>query len=220
MTTKRGGRPYKGEKITDGFNQAKKGVRRADVRAAVVQAQIEKDEKAAKNKEIASLKARLATLREDLVNPEDPEESVDREADNIKGSENMLRDLRYGYKHSVGPDGKKGRDRLVDLMENDAEFKFAMKELMKIESALLAAKIRTKATSTGGSDRQSFFVVLKGLEQEKPVAAAFSNRDTPIDLKQVMSAINPETTTKYEPDEAKGSRDRPDEILKVAEREE
>jgi len=221
MTSKRGGRPTKDSKISDNFNQQRKGMGRDEARAAKIQAQIEADAQAASVKELKELSDKISALKKRAKTVSRGGEPEDQEEDQERGSSRMLKDLRYGYKNSVGPDGKKGKERLVELMENDAEFKFAVKELMRIESALLTTRIRTKTGGVEGGGRQSFFVVLKGLEQERPLVNALgAGKDAAIDVKQILNAISPETTTKYEPETEKGSRDRPDEVLKVARKEE
>jgi NurA-like 5'-3' nuclease len=106
----------------------------------------------------------------------------------LSGVSRMLEDLRYGYQYSVGPTGKKGKQRLEELMQSDSEFKFAVRELLKIEGALLAAKIRKEGDNSGAT-QQNVFVVLKGLDEDKKYIEMF---DKTVDLKQISRATNPD----------------------------
>ncbi len=108
----------------------------------------------------------------------------------------------------MGPGGKKGKQRLVELMESDTEFKFVVKELMKIESALMSAKAR-KNEEPGGVGQQNFFVILKGLEDEKkflPVG------DKTVDMRQITQAISPEENS-YEAEDVVDQRAAPEMLL-------
>ena len=198
MTSKLGGRPTKDAPISDAFNPVKK-LGRQDI-AAFRRA---RDAEQRKEREELALISRK--------NAKEADEGVDTEKDldDEKSAYQMLQDLRYGYRNSVGPGGKKGKQRLVELMESDTEFKFVVKELMKIESALMSAKAR-KNEEPGGIGQQNFFVILKGLEDEKkflPVG------DKTVDMRQITQAINPEENTGYEAEEEVSQRDAPEMLL-------
>lgn len=131
-----------------------------------------------------------------------------------KSAHKMLADLRYAYSRSIGPTGKKGKARLVELLENDSEFKFAVKELVKVDTALLAAKIRNKEDESGAKiGQQNFFVVLKGLD-DGPVKALGGVVDKTVDMKQITRAMNPDENS-YEPEyeEVAGRNDAPEMLL-------
>lgn len=197
MTSKLGGRPTKDAPISDGFNPAKR-LGKQDIMAF----RRERDAALRKEREGLAAKAREKAKRDD----ESPEDVKD--LDDEASAYQMLQDLRYGYRNSVGPGGKKGKQRLVELMESDAEFKFVVKELMKIESALMAAKAR-KNEEPGGSGQQNFFVILKGLEDEKKFLPV---RDKTVDMAQITNAINPEET-RYEAEETVDQRAAPEMLL-------
>ena len=125
----------------------------------------------------------------------------------------MLQDLRYAYRYSVGTSGKRGRQRLVELMESDTEFKLMIKELMKIESARMAAMVK-KEEMVGGANQQNFFVVLKGLEDDKRILG--STLDKTVDIKQIQHAINPDLSEVYEVEEV-NQRAAPEQLQKSIE---
>jgi hypothetical protein len=96
----------------------------------------------------------------------------------------MLQDMRWVYKDL------KGREKLRELVESDdRQFVFMVKELMKIEAALLAAKIRKTGEEEGKGVNQNFFVVLKGLESDKKI---LEMTDKDVDMKQISRALNPD----------------------------
>lgn len=121
----------------------------------------------------------------------------------------MLQDLRHAYRTSVGQSGKRGRSRLVELMEADTEFKFMVKELMKIESALMSARVKKEEVS-GVLNQRNFFVILKGLDDDRQILDS-TQVDKTVDMKQISRAINPDENS-YEPDEEE-SRNEPPEMM-------
>jgi hypothetical protein len=226
MTSKAGGRPSKDQEILDNFNHKKLGPKasRETIRKAERADRLAKErlamERRKQQETLDKMKKdalrQIATVKKDL-GIKDPETPVDNPVDSSmdtssespeptekedeKSAHQMLQDLRYAYRTSVGVDGKKGKMRLKQLMENDADFKFAVKELLKIEASLLAAKIRKDGGDgeTKGIGQQNFFVVLKGLEDgPKMLEAAL---DKTVDLKQVSRAINPDQGEVYEAEE-------------------
>lgn len=127
------------------------------------------------------------------------------ERDNEKSAIEMLQDMRWVYRQSGG------RSKLKRLIKgDDKQFVFMVKELMKIEAALLAARIRKDGGGEGGGGRQNFFVILKGLEDDKVIMDSFNSK---LDMKQIESATNPDTE-KYIPDEEVNQRDAPEAIEK------
>ena len=217
MTTKGGGRPTKSAKIEDNFNVKKKRgyvPTRADLLQAKLQQQIKSDQKSITAKEIESLQAQLAEMKKvigiDDVSKSTPLESEDEmDTDGKKDVKQMLQDMRWVYREV------KGRKKLKDLMADDKQFVNLAKELMRVETALLTAEIRTKQEGKSGNGRQSFFVVLKGLEEEKPLMNAMTSTSGVIDYKQISNAINPQSMTRYEAEEKKSAREKPSEIVKV-----
>jgi len=197
MTSKLGGRPTKDAPISDAFNPVKK-LGRQDIAAF----RRERDAALRVQREEEALKSRAKAAKDDEAL------ESEKDLDDEKSAYQMLQDLRYGYRNSVGPGGKKGKQRLVELMESDTEFKFVVKELMKIESALMSAKAR-KNEEPGGVGQQNFFVILKGLEDEKKFLGAV---DKTVDMKQISQAINPEENS-YEPEEEVNQRDAPEMLL-------
>lgn len=97
----------------------------------------------------------------------------------------MLQDMRYVYRKV------KGRKKLAELIEaDDKQFVFMVKELMKIESQLMSAKIRARE-DLNGTAQQTVFVVLKGLE-DGPQILDVTPGDEDIDHKQIAAALTPE----------------------------
>ena len=100
-------------------------------------------------------------------------------------------------------------------MDDDKEFKFMVKELLKIEASLMAAKIRKEGdTESPGSRQQNFFVVLKGLEEEKKLLSDAGVVDKTVDMKQIQRAINPDLGEVYEAEEESKSVP-PEQLSKV-----
>lgn len=189
----KGGRAPKDAPISDGFNPLKRGgmslreLKKAE-RAALVKKRALQTEKAKIEMAVTKLTEKQAAVESELGEKPVVEEAPpqNQDAADEKSAYQMLTDLRYAYRHSKGANGAVGKRRLVELMESDPEFKFMVKELMKIESALLAAKIR----SDKGPDMQAnqmVFVVLKGLEEEKKFEQVGD-----VDIKQIARAMNPD----------------------------
>lgn len=185
MTSARGGRRTKSEGLTQ--NRAK------PVDKVILKA-LEMDEK------------RLAREREKLLGKE-PEEEAPEEEDGSFAYQ-MLSDLRAAYKSG------KGKSKLLTLMKDDKEFKFLIKELLKVETAIMAAKIRRDPGQGGGGDRPAVYVILKGLECEKPLLTAMEKDET-IDVSQVMAATNPEMSSDRYVAPDTSQAERPAEIVKI-----
>lgn len=190
---KRGAKP-KDKSITDNFNVKKRGgLTRKDELHALMEHERQEHE-------IAVLKDQVKTIKEKTGFVDTELEDC---ADDAKSAFQMLQDMRYAYRTALGPKKTKGRKRLVELMESDTEFKFIIKELMKIESSLKQAEIKGKSGGIGGSNNQNFFVVLKGLETVDSVMqmAGQGNVNEIIDTKQIEHAINPSESGHYEEEE-------------------
>ena len=104
----------------------------------------------------------------------------------------MLQDMRYVYRKV------KGRKKLAELIEgDDKQFVFMVKELMKIESQLMSAKIRARE-DLNGTAQQTVFVVLKGLEDDPRLTQPLldvtpgEGGDEEIDQRQIAAALTPE----------------------------
>ena len=178
---KKTGKSPKDSQIVDGFNRSKKEtISKLEQQAARVQARLQKETEAKEKKEKAQV------------------EKDEREDE--RSAYQMLKDLRFAYRNAIGKDGKKGKQRLVQLMANDIDFKFAMKELMRIEASLLGAKIRAKDTG-GGNGNVTTFVVLKGLHDEGPQLLG-EKKDSLIDIAQITNAVSPTAEPKIEYDDS------------------
>jgi len=128
------------------------------------------------------IKAGLAQVAED----EGGKRKFDIDEDDDRSSAQMLKDMRWVYRNV------KGRSKLKLLVEDDdKQFVFMVKELMKIEASILAAKIRKEGVGAEGGVNQNFFVVLKGLEEDK---AILEQVDKTVDMKQIARAMNPDGT--------------------------
>lgn len=151
----------KDREITEGFNPDKIG--------ALSKTALEKigreERKALKDANKASAPSSEADLLRLALGEEDD------------SSYNMLLDMRWAYKKV------KGKKKLLTLIEeDDKQFVVMVKELMRLESILLAAKLRRDGD---GSEKQAVFVVLKGLEK-MPEGCSDG-----IDVQQITKAISP-----------------------------
>jgi hypothetical protein len=171
-TNKRPGRVSKNIEIQNGFNQTP----------------IYETNAGASKRRLYRQAYRKALINEKFYSKDVADDAGD--IDDLKAAQQMLQDLRYAYRNSVGADGKRGKQRLVALMESDAEFKFVVKELLKIEASLMAAQSR-KEGSTGESGNQCVFVILKGLETDKEILG-LTSETSGLDIKQIQHALNPD----------------------------
>jgi len=199
------GRKEKDAQIKEGFNLNKNGVlSRSELVKARKQAKIDKAmaelERQKKERALERLSDQIGVLKEKVAAPPprtkpevvDATEGPDEDA---KSAYQMLEHLRYAYRNSKSDTGRKGKMRLVELMEKDAEFKFMIRELVKVEASLLASKIKAKEGPDSIANNM-VFVVLKGLEEEKTVMKQIEG----VDMKQVTDALNPDAV-RYEVDE-------------------
>jgi hypothetical protein len=186
------GRKSKDALIADEFNLHKKGgLSKAEQRAVRMQKAQDDLLKRKQAQELLDIKKKLGKVEDRLegVSPEEPEKEEPSEAkdeDDAKSAYKMLQDMRWVYRNVSG------RRKLKELVEgDDKQFVFMVKELMRIEAALLSAKIRKTGEEGDGKVNQNFFVVLKGLEEDKKVLDLVSKD---IDLKQISRATNPDGT--------------------------
>lgn len=210
MTTPRGGRTAKDVIITDGFNKSKRGSLSQKALKNVARQQ-ERDPKAG----TFGGKRNIGTGQKKGWK----EKAAAGAMDDLRSAQQMLLDLRYAYRNAKGSDGKlKGRARLLELMKTDSEFKYMVKELLKIEVGLMQAKIKKEEGNSGGSgggNQQNFFVVLKGLEEAPQMKIAAGDKS--IDMRQIERAMNPDQNS-YEPEgDEDENRDKPAEIVKPLE---
>jgi hypothetical protein len=210
----RGGYAPKDFEITSNFNTNKKGgMSTRDLKKLEREARAEKtrleSERKRNERTYLSLTAKANAVKSKLgdgdvkdeievVSDVPPPIPPDQNDIDDRSANQMLQDLRYAYKNAVGLDGKKGRSRLMELMKSDSEFKFAMKELIKVEVGLMTAKLRAKEDGSALAN-QMVFVVLKGLEEEKKIMSKLDMGDGAIDMKQISAAINPDGS-EYEVD--------------------
>jgi len=116
----------------------------------------------------------------------------------------LLKDMRWIYR-TVG-----GRRKLKKLMkEDDKQFVTMMKEMFKMESAIMASKLK-RGDGMGGGD-PSYFVILKGLH-DTPVAEQTADG---LDTRQIEHAMNPNSD--LVPIETEPEPDSPPEIIKPIE---
>jgi hypothetical protein len=171
--TPAGGRKTKDREITDNFNREKKG--------NLSPRQFRKVQKQAKaNNDLPDI-----NQLDNIINSSD---------DDSNFAFQMLRDMREAYK-SVN-----GKEKLMALVANDKDFSSMVKELLKVESAILSAKMKEKDNGIG-SGSAAVFVIIKGLEDEKRVKEAIKLTDTGVDLEQVMNALNPNAEKRVEVEE-------------------
>ncbi len=185
MTTRLGGRPYKDAEITDNFNH-EKIQKEIPFRARnLLKARTAKAQKIRQQEEDQDQETKPAPTPAPSVKNHNPK-------DDVAQAYQMLQDLRHAYRNALGPNGTRGRTRLLELMKTDPEFKSMVKELIKVETSLVAASIRKQGDGpTGGAGTQNFFVVLKGLEEEKNMLPC-GQKDKTVDLKQIRDAIDPD----------------------------
>lgn len=154
----------------------------------------------------------LKRARDILDLPDDIEKEDSELADIFENDEDaiaMLNDIRYIYKHAGG------RKKLMGMAKSDNKnFVALIKELVKVETAILTAKVR-KNSNNGpmGGDRQNFFVVLKGLHNDKVVVDAMENDS--IDYEQIERALNPHSVndSTYQDEMEANIRDQAPELL-------
>ena len=120
--------------------------------------------------------------------------SNNQDDNDIKSAYQMLQDMRWVYRDV------KGRKKLRAMVAgDDRQFVFLVKELMKIEAAVLAAKIRKTDEPISGS--QNFFVVLKGLEGDKSMLESIDiNKEGIVGIRQMQNILKPDGK-EYEMDE-------------------
>jgi len=105
----------------------------------------------------------------------------DLDKDTGESAYEMLETMRWIFKKV------KGRKKLLELVKKDnKQFVAMIRELMKIETSLLSAKIRAEGGEAGPNN--NFFVVLKGLEDE------IKTEDSALDMKQIGRVMNPDGT--------------------------
>lgn len=196
MVMRKEGRKPKDAMIVDGFNMEKKGgLSKKGIREARMEkARLEREEKA-RRAHVDKLESDLAGLRKALgdaeagIVPDIPDMSdydLDAEMeDHDKNAFQMLKDMREIYR-KVG-----GKAKLQRLMKEDKAFMYMVKELIKIETSLLAAKIKAKSEGFGGG-QQTVFVVMKGLHDDPTqVDTMITVGNRQIDMGQIRNALNP-----------------------------
>lgn len=186
------GNKGKSTEIDENFNMNKKSKGFVSRDIAEAKRKVEEAEaKAAKRKEAKEKKDAEKIEKEIEGGKPDVEGDVGVE-------DELFNDLLHAYKTAKNGAGEKGRARLVKMMANDSDFKFAMKELLKLASAAKVAKIKTK--EVGGSGNVTTFVILKGLHDDVVMTA--EKKDSVIDFDQIRDAVNPTSEPKiaYEPE--------------------
>jgi len=133
-----------------------------------------------------------------------PPGRLTQEQKDERASRQLLDDMRYAYRNAKGKGGKKGRARMLELFETDADFKFAVKEMLKLESSMQSARIKRDPVG-GGGGRVTTFVILKGLQTEDEVMGTGVQSKT-LDLQQIANAYNPSAQPKIDRPEEEISR--------------
>lgn len=182
------GNKGKSAEIDDNFNMEKKIKKGGFVSRDIAQAQ-----------ERVKVAAAKALERREKREAKKKEKEIEVDAESAGIEDELFNDLLHAYKTSKNTNGEKGRARLVKMMANDKDFKFAMKELLRLASAAKVARIKTKENG-GGNGNVTTFVILKGLHDEVVMTAERANSD--IDLDQIRDAVNPTSEPKiaYEPE--------------------
>lgn len=187
-------RNTKDKVVRDGFNPNKKGNRisKEEERRLARKAMLEKKrleaEKAHHEKEATKLANKIAKSGGKKKEEGDDDDGGDGKPDaSFKTDFYMLRDMRAAYK-KLG-----GKKKLIDMLEeDDKQFVFMVKELMKVETALITARIRVK-DDMGAKGNQTVFVVLKGLE-DAPITVGPAEAKESIDLRQIAHVLTPDGT--------------------------
>lgn len=180
------GTKAKDSAITDNLNNTRKSSpTSADIRAAKLERRRDDSEREKTERELLRLEAEVVKRKKRLgIVPGNGNGSEDTEED-AKSAYELLKDMRWVYQKT------RGRHKLKELVSgDDKQFISIVKELMKIESALLAAKLRREEKDPGnGPAARSFFVVLKGLEDDKRIIDSVSQQKIGIDLGRVAHLV-------------------------------
>ena len=166
------GRRSKDSPISDQFNENKVG--------NLSQKVLKKAKKV-----VESIEERDRRKAEEVSRKKEKESATDeRDLNHEKSAMQMLADMRWVYRQIAG------RTKLKELCQSDSEFKFLVKELMRIESAILTAQIRKEGPDVSAGN-QTTFVILKGLDDEKSILGI--TEETP-ESKQISILLNPDGT--------------------------
>lgn len=184
----------KDSKLT--FNEKKKNVLKKDIEKA--ERQIKKESKPLQDTKTGKF------VSADGVSRERKGKKVLSDAESAY---QMLQDMRWVYR------GVGGRSKLKAMVaDDDKQFVFMVKELMKIESALMSARVKKEETS-GGLNQRNFFVILKGLDDDRRILDS-TQVDKTVDMKQISRAINPDEDS-YEPEEEESRNEPPEQLQKA-----
>jgi hypothetical protein len=181
-----GGKKPKGSEISENFNQEKEGNLSEKELARLARNEYVREWKRKDRLKKKEILAGIVPRETKAGNDTDSEpESYQNDLDDGKSPAQMLQDMRYAYAMADG------RKKLMKLIKgDDRQFVAMVKELMKIETAILTTKIRAKADEGGKGGGQTVFVILKGLEDEKKIMEIVQDKD--VDMKQITQAINPD----------------------------
>jgi hypothetical protein len=183
-----GGKPPKGSAFTENFSQEKEGnLSEEELKRIAKRARYNAwaRENRRKKKELLSTIVPRETKQEN--DKDEVQEPYQNDLDDGKSPLQMLNDMRNAYAKA---NGSKKLEKLIK--KDDKQFVAMVKELMKIETAILTTKIRAKSEEGGKGGGQTVFVILKGLEDEKKIMEIV--QDKSVDMKQITQAINPDGT--------------------------
>lgn len=179
-----GDRPSKGQQIRSTVNTKKLGAKLTKedrLKLKIEQKRKKLEDLKAKREEkdriaaerLAKLKAKAAApstddwLREDGPEPPPPPKSKrprkPKADDDEDSTTQMITDLRWVIKQALSKGGKKGRERLLELVQNDDKlFVSIVKELAKVEASVATAEAKKKNERQGTAT----LVILKGLHDD------------------------------------------------------
>jgi hypothetical protein len=98
---------------------------------------------------------------------------------------------------------------LLDLVKDDPkQFRDLIKELMRVETALMVRELNKKEVGGGSVDSPAVFVILKGLETPEQAVSKYNDPD--VDLAQIENALNPSAEKPIEAEEVKDTLGAPE----------
>jgi hypothetical protein len=162
-----GARPHSGPKpkeasLTKNTSPSLSPEERKATNAAIKEEKARQKKQEKINKEIQELNLKLSQAKAKLGISDDPGTS-DTSGQNIS-TDKMIQDLRWAYSQL------NGRQKLKEMMADDKQFSFIVKELLRLEAA-------EKEKDKGGSSGMGFFVIIRGLNDEKALSELMGDVD-------------------------------------------
>jgi hypothetical protein len=199
--TKTGGGKPKDSAITQTVNTDKNdNISRSEQRRINMEKKRIEEENKKKREKLLKAKQKYQEALEELGET-DGEIAVD--LDESQFSRQMISDMREVFK-SAG-----GKKMLLDLVKDDPkQFRDLIKELMRVETALMVRELNKKEAASGNVDSPAVFVILKGLETPEQVVNKYNDPD--VDLAQIENALNPSAEKSVEVEEVKDTLGAPE----------